>query len=170
MSVRVRLPSYNTPVLSVNGCFTREWFQFQQNMYDRTGGDTDKVATASSISELTTVGTIERIGTDQYATYTVTGFAKTVLLSADSAEMRAAIGLGTAATANIGTSGASVPLLSANNTWSGAQVFGTVTLGNVLATTSTSATGGSATALPAQPVGYKTEVINGVSRKIPYYD
>jgi hypothetical protein len=33
----------------------------------------------------------------------------------------------------------------------------------------TSATGGSATALPAQPVGYLTVVLNGTARKLPYY-
>jgi hypothetical protein len=33
----------------------------------------------------------------------------------------------------------------------------------------TSATGGSATALPAQPQGYLTVVLNGTARKLPYY-
>lgn len=36
-------------------------------------------------------------------------------------------------------------------------------------TTTTSATGGSATALPAQPVGYLSVTIAGTVRKIPYY-
>lgn len=36
--------------------------------------------------------------------------------------------------------------------------------------TSTSATGGSATALPAQPVGYVEIEVNGVVKKIAYYD
>lgn len=35
--------------------------------------------------------------------------------------------------------------------------------------TATSATGGAATALPAEPVGYLTLTINGVAAKIPYY-
>lgn len=34
----------------------------------------------------------------------------------------------------------------------------------------TSATGGSATALPAQPVGYETFVLNGEQKKRAYYD
>lgn len=39
-----------------------------------------------------------------------------------------------------------------------------------MVTTSTSATGGSATALPAQPVGYVQISIGGSPFKIPYYD
>jgi len=35
--------------------------------------------------------------------------------------------------------------------------------------TPTSATGGSATAPPAAPVGYITIQVNGVAAKIPYY-
>lgn len=34
---------------------------------------------------------------------------------------------------------------------------------------STTATAGTASALPALPVGYKTEIINGVTYKIPLY-
>ena len=41
--------------------------------------------------------------------------------------------------------------------------------GALAGTNTTSATGGSATALPSQPQGYLTVVINGTSRKIPYY-
>ena len=37
------------------------------------------------------------------------------------------------------------------------------------ASTATSATGGSASALPAAPLGYLTQVINGQTVKIPYY-
>lgn len=36
--------------------------------------------------------------------------------------------------------------------------------------TSTSATAGAATALPAQPAGYVEVVIGGVVKKLPYYD
>lgn len=39
-----------------------------------------------------------------------------------------------------------------------------------MTTTVTSATGGSATALPAQPVGYVEVDIGGATKKIPYYD
>lgn len=41
---------------------------------------------------------------------------------------RTALGLGTAAVANTGTSGAVVPLLNGINTWGAAQTFGTVTI------------------------------------------
>lgn len=34
----------------------------------------------------------------------------------------------------------------------------------------TSATGGSATALPAQPVGYHTQIISGSPKRIAHYD
>lgn len=37
------------------------------------------------------------------------------------------------------------------------------------ATTHTSATAGTATALPATPAGYVTQMINGKSVKVPYY-
>ena len=36
--------------------------------------------------------------------------------------------------------------------------------------TATSATGGSATALPAQPVGYVEILVGGVTKLVPYYD
>lgn len=42
---------------------------------------------------------------------------------ANSATARTNLGLGTAATATVGTSGDTVPVLSATNTWSGAQTF-----------------------------------------------
>ncbi len=47
------------------------------------------------------------------------------------------------------------------------SLSGTVSLSG--ATVAASATAGSATALPAQPVGYLTQVINGQTVKIPYY-
>lgn len=44
---------------------------------------------------------------------------------------RTNLGLGTAATANTGTSGGVIPLLSGVNTWSGAQTFGAVSFGTI---------------------------------------
>lgn len=40
---------------------------------------------------------------------------------------------------------------------------------NITGTKATSATGGSASSLPAAPVGYITVQINGTLAKIPYY-
>ncbi len=46
-----------------------------------------------------------------------------------------------------------------------AKIFPTQT-----GSTSTSATGGSASALPAQPAGYVNVIINGQTKRIPFYD
>lgn len=65
-----------------------------------------------------------------------TGLAS--LAAATQAAGRTALGLGTAATQNTGTSGANVPLLSSNNTWSGMQTFsynGTATESPLTSTT-----------------------------------
>lgn len=51
----------------------------------------------------------------------LTGLARTLLAAADAAELRAVLGLGSAALKNIGTSGDAVPLLNASNTWSAIQ-------------------------------------------------
>jgi len=54
----------------------------------------------------------------------ISAFIKTLLDNTDAATARGTLGLGTAATANIGTSGATVPLLGApNQTFSGHVVF-----------------------------------------------
>lgn len=53
----------------------------------------------------------------------VSTFIATLLDDADAAAARNTLGLGTAATAATGTSGATVPLLNGANTWSAAQTF-----------------------------------------------
>lgn len=66
---------------------------------------------------------------------------------ASASTARTNLGLGTAATANTGTSGATVPLLNGANTWSGNQTFGTsttVTTPDGTAATSSGFAGGSA--------------------------
>lgn len=55
----------------------------------------------------------------------------------------------------------------AMNTTTGEGTFGFITL--KAATSTTSATGGGASALPATPTGYMTISINGTSYKMPYY-
>lgn len=76
-----------------------------------------------------------------------------------------------------GSTGGSLTLSAGSGVTTGGDV--TISLGSggtngslrlTNTTSTTSATGGSATALPAQPQGYLTVFINGVARKIPYYN
>jgi hypothetical protein len=59
------------------------------------------------------------------AALTTTTTGRDLLTSADAASIRSKAGLGTAATANIGTSGTNVPYLSSNNRWGQTQTFAT---------------------------------------------
>lgn len=52
-----------------------------------------------------------------------TAFGRSLIDDADSTAARTTLGLGTAATVNTGTSGATIPLLNAQNTWSANQVL-----------------------------------------------
>lgn len=59
----------------------------------------------------------------------LTSVARTLLAQTTQSAMRTTgLGLGTAATANTGTSGGTVPLLNAANTWSAAQAFTTAAI------------------------------------------
>jgi len=50
------------------------------------------------------------------------------------------------------------------------QVLSDIEACPAITVTHTSATGGTATALPSQPVGYAEVIIDGQIRRIPYYD
>ncbi len=62
-------------------------------------------------------------GSGTAALATFTSFGRSLVDDADNTAARSTLGLGTAATANTGTSGTTVPLLDGTNTWSGAQTF-----------------------------------------------
>lgn len=53
----------------------------------------------------------------------ISAFGRTLTDDADASTARTTLGLGTAAVANTGTSGNSIPFLDGANTWSGAQTF-----------------------------------------------
>jgi hypothetical protein len=64
---------------------------------------------------------------DAIAALTTQPFGRSLLTQADASAARTTLGLGSAALASTGTSGATVPLLSGANSWSGAQAFAAVT-------------------------------------------
>lgn len=82
-------------------------------------------AALQSIAGLTTLAdrSIYTTASNTYAVYTLTAAGRALLDDADAAAQRTTLGLGTAATVNTGTSGATIPLLSTANTWSDAQTF-----------------------------------------------
>lgn len=61
---------------------------------------------------------------------TISAYGATLTDDADASTARTTLGLGTSATVNTGTSGATIPLLNANNTYSGLSTF----TGNVVMT------------------------------------
>ena len=67
-------------------------------------------------------------GVKTWAEADITAAGRAILDDANASAQRTTLGLGTAATQNTGTSGANVPLLNAENTWSKAQKFSLVTL------------------------------------------
>lgn len=81
----------------------------------------------TAISGLTTVADrlIYTTGVDTVALATLTSTARTLLDDTSVSAMRTTLGLGTSATVNTGTSGATIPLLNGANTWSGIQSYST---------------------------------------------
>lgn len=78
-----------------------------------------------SIAGLTTAADrmIYTTALDTYAVTTLTAFGRSLVDDANAAAAQTTLGLGSAATANTGTSGATIPLLNGVNTWSGYQTF-----------------------------------------------
>lgn len=78
-----------------------------------------------SIAGLTTAANkmIYTTASDVYAVADLTAAGRALLDDADASAQRTTLGLGTAATVNTGTSGATIPLLNAANTFSAAQTL-----------------------------------------------
>lgn len=84
----------------------------------------DSIASAAADADKMLYAT----GADTYSTTALTSFARTLLDDTDASTMRATLGLATSAIVNTGTSGATIPLLNGNNTYSGTSDFtGTAT-------------------------------------------
>lgn len=104
--------------------------------------------TASQISDGTVVG-------------------RSLMTAADAASARTTLELGTVATQNIGTSGATVPLLNTSNTWSSTQVFQGYTRRSTATGISAAGTNqGSATALAAE-INVVSTVASGTGVILP---
>lgn len=71
-------------------------------------------------------------GVDVVAATPYTPYARTLDDDIDAATARGTLGLGTAATQNTGTSGATVPLMSTANTWASQQNFAAITASGVI--------------------------------------
>ncbi len=84
--------------------------------------DSELTALASLASSANTMPYFTGAGTAALAALTAAG--RNVIGAADPAAQRSALGLGTAATVNTGTSGAAVPLLNAANTFAAGQRIG----------------------------------------------
>ncbi|TCQ78031.1 endosialidase-like protein [Ochrobactrum sp. BH3] len=102
-----------------------------------------------AITMLGLTGTADRLpylnATNTSALTPLTPFARSILDDANAAAVRTTLGLGTAATRDVGTSGSVIPVLNAVNTWSGLQrlqLDGNAPLGiNMRSTANTGTTG-----------------------------
>ena len=85
---------------------------------------TDATITAIAALDFSTAGSmLYSTAADTFSLLTSTVAGRALLTAADAAAQRTALGLGTAALKNTGTSGNNVPLLDGGNTWSQTQVF-----------------------------------------------
>ncbi|PDT47337.1 hypothetical protein CO661_14235 [Sinorhizobium fredii] len=71
------------------------------------------------------------------ADVSISSFSTTLLDDTSASAWRTTLGLGTSATVNTGTSGATIPLLSTSNTWSSEQLFTAASSGATAITFST---------------------------------
>lgn len=89
--------------------------------------DLDLTAIAALVTSANNVPYATGAGT--WALASLTAFGRSLIDDADNTAARTTLGLGTSATVNTGTSGATIPLLNGANTWSGVQ---TIALANAV--------------------------------------
>ncbi len=112
------LPQNNQPVTDPKtGIMTWSWYQFIRFLFQGTGSGVP-LGTAATKNASSAADTIVASVTTPVVVGHVAKFADT------SGTIQDGGALGTAASQNIGTSGANVPLLSGANIWSGTQTFG----------------------------------------------
>lgn len=93
-----------------------------------SSGTLDSARLDATLTALAGVSTsantlIYATGSDTFTTTSLTSFGRSLIDDADSTAGRSTLGLGTSATVNTGTSGATIPLLNAVNTWSASQTM-----------------------------------------------
>lgn len=128
----------------------------------------DDANAAAAITTLGLAAIYQPLDSDltSIAALSTTSFGRGLLTETNAASLRTTAGLGTSATVNTGTSGATIPLLNGANTWSAAQTLTSaapqLTLG-VTATTLGSiklfgSTSGDVTLAPAAAAGTATAI------------
>jgi hypothetical protein len=143
------LPAGFAPTSPVNG----DVWTTTTGLFARVNGATQQyMVTANNLSDLTSASTARtNLGVSATGGDTTYAFRANNLSDlASAATARTNLGLGTSATVNTGTSGATIPLLNGTNTWSATQTFpsASITLSELAtqsaATIVANTTGGSA--------------------------
>lgn len=92
---------------------------------DVTGTNQALPAAATRANQTLIFDSVGNVTVGSISTVAVSVAMQPVVQAASLSAARTAMGLGSAATQNTGTSGANVPLLNGNNTWSGSNTFST---------------------------------------------
>lgn len=105
--------------------------------------DLDLTAIAALSTSANQVPYATGVGT--WALSSLTAFGRSLIDDADNTAARTTLGLGTSATVNTGTSGATIPLLNAANAWSAVQTHDNSSASPVVVSRASSATNASVT-------------------------